>query len=121
MNYYEKIKDYQERRRKASELASKVPITAESFLQQLLSMSKFANELPVEITYRKNRLQNNISSLVQCVDELKYELQSLINDCGIQIHGLIVQQNLEKLVEEKKNASKSNARLARRINHKRES
>jgi len=121
MNYHEKVKLYQEHRRKASKTLSDLPVTAESFLAQLLVASSFANELPIEITYRKNRLRQAISSLIQGTEDLKYELQSLVNDCSIQIHGLIVAQNLEKLAEEKKNETKSISRLVRRSNFKRKS
>jgi len=121
MNYREMVKEYQAHRRQATNFASLLPSSAASFFQQLLNIDQFTKLLPDDITYRKKRLQRMIANVVQCVDQIKYELQSLVNDCGIQIHGLIASSAIEKLEQERKNAKRTNARLARRSYNKRKS
>jgi vacuolar-type H+-ATPase subunit I/STV1 len=116
MNVKEKVKNYQNLRQMSIDYEQSIQQSAVDFFQMLNSISVLSNKLPNEISYRKQSIQQLIMDIVQSTDRLQHELNLLNVDCSIQIHGLIIANKLQKLNEEKHNARKSNAKLAKRTN-----
>lgn len=116
MNTKDKTKIYQGIRQSSSEYCETLQQSAVDYFQQLNDLVKFANSLPMEISYRKHTIQQLVSDIVQSTDRLQYELNLLNTDCSIQIHGLIIADKIRNINEEKNNARKSNAKLARQAN-----
>ncbi len=119
MNVKDEVKKYQDLRKESTDISGSIQQSAVEFYEQLNSISKFASELPNEISYRKNSIQQTIADIVGSVDKLQNELNLLNVDCSIQIHGLIIAQRIQKLKEETYNARQSNAKLARRSHKQR--
>ena len=119
MNIKDVVKKYQDLRKESTNINQSIQQSAVEFYEQLSSISKFANELPDNISNRKNSIQQIITDIIGSVDKLQNELNLLNVDCSIQIHGLIIAQQIQKLKEEKYNAKQSNAKLVRQSHKQR--
>lgn len=98
----EQVKAYQDCRKQFDYVNESIKDSAIEFYKNISVASSLLQEIPDELIYRKMHLQNLISSIIQCVDDLSDEINLLSNDCTLQIHRLVSYKQLNELKNNKK-------------------
>ncbi|MDO8640909.1 MAG: hypothetical protein Q7R33_05145 [Nitrosarchaeum sp.] len=120
INIDETVKQYQVQRKIAKDFDGGLQQSTMIFLQTLLKLGVFLNQLPEDVLYRQHRLKNLVAAVVQDIDALRNEMKHLDSDVSFQIFRLITAKQLEK-IKEQKNERPRNARMVGKFNRKRKS